>query len=142
MAIHSARFGYAPNGTYGFDDQAGDRSMDIRPSETATATQLHSILRPHPETGRLGIFGCLGYIIGIEGMPGDEARCLIEELHAWQTRDEFVYTHRWQPGTLTMWDNRSVLHRATGGYEGYDRLLHRTTISGAAISDAAMVTSS
>jgi taurine dioxygenase len=30
---------------------------------------------------------------------------------------------------LTMWDNRSVLHRATGGYEGYDRLLHRTTIA-------------
>ena len=22
----------------------------------------------------------------------------------------------------------SILHRATGGYEGYDRLLHRTTI--------------
>jgi hypothetical protein len=22
-----------------------------------------------------------------------------------------------------------VLHRATGGYEGYDRLLHRTTIA-------------
>ena len=27
-----------------------------------------------------------------------------------------------------LWDNRSVLHRATGGYEGHDRLLHRTTI--------------
>ena len=30
---------------------------------------------------------------------------------------------------LIMWDNRSVLHRATGGYDGYDRLLHRTTIA-------------
>jgi taurine dioxygenase len=28
-----------------------------------------------------------------------------------------------------MWDNRSVLHCATGGYEGHDRLLHRTTIA-------------
>jgi len=27
-----------------------------------------------------------------------------------------------------LWDNRSVLHKATGGYEGHDRLLHRTTI--------------
>ncbi|MEO1305615.1 MAG: TauD/TfdA family dioxygenase, partial [Pseudomonadota bacterium] len=26
------------------------------------------------------------------------------------------------------WDNRSVIHMATGGYDGYDRLLHRTTI--------------
>jgi taurine dioxygenase len=29
---------------------------------------------------------------------------------------------------LLMWDNRSVLHMATGGYSGYERLLHRTTI--------------
>ena len=31
-------------------------------------------------------------------------------------------------GVLVIWDNRSVLHSATGGYDGYDRLLHRTTI--------------
>jgi taurine dioxygenase len=37
---------------------------------------------------------------------------------------------------LVMWDNRCVLHRATGGYEGHDRLLHRTTIGyNAAVSD-------
>ncbi len=27
-----------------------------------------------------------------------------------------------------MWDNRSVLHMATGGDEGLARLLHRATI--------------
>ena len=27
-----------------------------------------------------------------------------------------------------MWDNRCVLHKATGGFEGHERLLHRTTI--------------
>ena len=40
-----------------------------------------------------------------------------------------LFIHRWQAGMLVMWDNRSVLHAATGGYDGYDRLLHRTTIS-------------
>jgi taurine dioxygenase len=30
---------------------------------------------------------------------------------------------------VTLWDNRSVLHRATGGYDGYPRLLHRITIA-------------
>jgi taurine dioxygenase len=30
---------------------------------------------------------------------------------------------------LLMWDNRSVLHSASGGYQGYKRLLHRTTIA-------------
>ena len=131
MAIHSARQGYASTGIYGEADQQTDRSMDIRPSDTALATQLHPIIREHPETGRLGIFSCIGYIIGIEGMPDDEARDLLIELYQWQTRDEFVYRHRWQPEMLTMWDNRSVLHCATGGYDGHDRLLHRTTIGAA-----------
>ena len=129
LAVHSARGGYAPDGIYGDTDQQTDRSMDIRPSDTAMATQLHPIIRAHPETGRLGIFGCIGYIIGIDGMPDDEARDLLFELYQWQTRDEFVYRHRWQPNMLVMWDNRSVLHKATGGYDGHDRLLHRTTIA-------------
>jgi taurine dioxygenase len=128
MAIHSARGGYAPSGSYGTKDQQTDRSMSIRPSETAMATQLHPVIRDHPETGRKGLFSCIGYIIGIEGMTEDDARSLLLELHAWQTRDEFTYTHKWEPNMLVMWDNRSCLHRATGGYDGHDRLLHRTTI--------------
>ena len=130
MAVHSARGGYAPDGTYGADDQATDRSMDIRPSVEAMATQLHPIIREHPETGRLGVFSCIGYIIGIEGMADGAARELLFELYAWQTRDEFQYRHAWQQDMLTMWDNRSVLHKATGGYDGHHRLLHRTTIAG------------
>lgn len=128
MAIHSAKNAYAPSGTYGEADQKTDRSMDIRPSEEAEATQLHPIIREHPETGREGLYSCVGYICGIEGLSEAEAVPLLMELYHWQTRDEFVYRHRWEPGMLVMWDNRSVLHRATGGYEGQARLLHRTTI--------------
>lgn len=128
IAIHSARGPYAPDGQYGERDHEADRSMDIRPSEKAYETHLHPIIRRHPETGREGLFSCYGYIIGIEGMPDDEARTLLAELYAWQTQEAFQYRHRWQPDMLVMWDNRSVLHRATGGYEGHDRLLHRTTV--------------
>lgn len=126
LAIHSAKNAYAPEGTYGEKDEG--RSMDIRPSEDANETRLHSIIRAHPETGRVGIFGAVGYIAGIDGMAQEDALPLLMELYAWQTRDEFVYRHKWEPNMLVMWDNRSVLHRATGGYEGHDRLLHRTTI--------------
>jgi len=128
MAIHSARGGYAPDGFYGDDDQANGRSMAIRPSSEAMATQTHPIIREHPETGRLGLFSCFGYIIGIEGMDDDEARPLLGELYGHQSQDAFVYRHVWEPDMLVMWDNRSVLHRATGGYDGHHRLLHRTTI--------------
>ncbi|MBS3962009.1 MAG: TauD/TfdA family dioxygenase [Sandarakinorhabdus sp.] len=129
MAIHSAQRAYAPEGFYGEGDKG--RSMTIRPSEAARATQLHPIIRPHPETGRPGLFGTFGYIIGIEGMADAEAVPLLLELYQWQGRQEFQYRHKWEGGMLVMWDNRSVLHAATGGYAGHARLLHRTTIAAA-----------
>ena len=128
-AIHSAKRGYAPEGMYGEGD-AADRAMDIRPSRDAEATQRHPLIRAHPETGRLGLFSCFGYIVGIEGMDDEEALPLLMELYAWQGRAEFQYRHHWEPDMLLMWDNRSLLHAATGGYAGHHRLLHRTTIAG------------
>ena len=128
QAIHSAIMGYSPAGILGDADRAAGRSMDIRPSEEAAATQLHPIIYTHPETGRESILGTVGYMIGIEGMEGDAERELLTDLYNWQTREEFRYRHQWEAGMLVMWDNRSVLHCATGGYEGHDRLLHRTTI--------------
>jgi taurine dioxygenase len=128
-AIHSARAGYSPDGYFGNQEQEADRSMRIIVSEEARDTQRHPIIRSHPETGVEGLFGCFGYIIGIEGMSDDESRDLLMEVYNWQTRDEFIYRHSWQKDMLVMWDNRSVLHKANGGYDGYDRLLHRITIA-------------
>ncbi len=127
IAVHSARLPYAPDGTYGVKDKG--RSMDIRPSEAALAEQTHPLVPAHPETGRRGFYSTLGYIVGIEGMEQSAAIALLMELQSWQGDPRFTYTHKWEPGMLVMWDNRSVLHRATGGYEGHRRELHRTTIA-------------
>jgi taurine dioxygenase len=128
VAIHSAKRAYAPDGAYGEGDKA-KRSMDIRPSAQAEAVQHHPLIRAHPETGRLGLFSCFGYIIGIQGMTDEEALPLLIELYHWQGSEPFHYVHKWEKNMLLMWDNRSVLHAATGGYAGHDRLLHRTTIA-------------
>ncbi len=127
VAIHSARAPYSKSGVYGEKDDA-TRSMDIRPSDDALVEQRHPIIRSHPETGREGIFGCVGYIVGIDDMEPAESLALLGELYQWQTREEFQYRHKWKANMLVMWDNRSVLHMATGGYDGHARLLHRTTI--------------
>lgn len=126
-AIHSAARGYAPNGLYGESDK--DRSMAIRPSEAALARHSHPLIRRHPETDEDVLFCSLSYVVGIEGMREDRAMELIVELHQWCERDEFVYRHKWEPGMWVMWDNRCLNHKATGGYEGYRRELHRTTIA-------------
>lgn len=123
-AIHSARGGYAPDGAYGEDDSP--RAMRIIYSDEAYQTQTHPLIRRHPETGMDAVYSTHGYIIDLEDVP--EAFELLRELADWQYREEFQYRHRWEQGMLVMWDNRSILHRATGGYEGHERLLHRTTI--------------
>jgi taurine dioxygenase len=127
QGIHSARRGYARDGMYGERDQG--RSMAIRYGDDALATQAHPIARVHPETGRTALFVSPGYTIGIEGLADAEAQPLLMELFRHQVREDFVYRHRWQTGMLLMWDNRCVVHAATGGYDGHARLLHRITVA-------------
>ena len=126
-AIHSARKGYAKDGMYGERDKG--RSMAIKYGDSALKTQLHPLARPHTETGRLALYVSPGYTIGIDGISDDEAVPILKELYAHQARPEFVYRHKWAEGMLVMWDNRSVIHAATGGYEGHRRLLHRITVA-------------
>ena len=127
-AVHSARNAYAPDGMYGEADRESGRSMTIIASSDAEATQTHDVIRTHPETGQETLFGAAGYITGFEDMTDDEGWALLTELYRWQTRQEFQYRHKWRENMLVMWDNRCLLHMATGGYPGHARLLHRTTI--------------
>ena len=127
IGIHSARRGYSPAGQYG--DRDVGRSMRIVASDDAMACTRHPIVRRHPETGRPALFVSMGYTIGIEGMADDEAQDLLIALFRHQAQERFVHRVVWQPGMLTMWDNRSVIHRATGGYEGHRRVLRRITIA-------------
>ena len=126
QGVHSARRGYSRQGRYG--EQDAGRSMAIKFDDSALATQLQPVARRHPETGRTALYVSPGYTIGIAGLPDAEAQALLAELFAHQGQDRFVYRHRWQPGMLLMWDNRCLVHAATGGYPGHRRLLHRITV--------------
>ena len=129
QGVHSARHGYSPRGAYGDRDRDSGRTMAIRISEEALATQLHPLVRRHPETGRPALFVSLAYTIGIDGMDDAEALALIGELLPYTQAPEVSYRHRWEPGMVVLWDNRCLLHAATGGYEGHRRELHRLTIA-------------
>jgi taurine dioxygenase len=134
--VHSARRGYAKDGAYGTKDQG--RSMTIVSSDDALATQRHPLVRTHPETGRKALFCSIGYTIALEGTMPDGSELgreagheLLVDLYRHCAQPEFVYRHRWSPGMVTLWDNRCLLHAATGGYDGHRRLLQRITIADA-----------
>lgn len=108
------------------------------PRPKLTAAQLaetpdvaHPIVRTHPFTGRRALYVTKGECIGIEGVPEDEGRAVIEELHDHCIRPAFQYRHQWRTGDLLMWDNATAMHLAICDYAlPQRRLMHRTTVIG------------
>ena len=90
----------------------------------------HPIVRTHPETGRKAIF--LGdHAESVEGMDYAAGRKMIEELNEVITPRSSVYTHQWSPRECMVWDNRALLHRATGfDTARHKRVMRRCTING------------
>jgi taurine dioxygenase len=127
-AIHSAAFAYGPRGVLAKD--ADRRTMKILVSEEAEKTETHPLVRRHPVTGRKALFVNPVYTVAIEGLHPDENFTLLKFLYDHMTKDEFVHRHRWQPDMLVLWDNRSTMHFADGGYDGHRRVMHRTTLAG------------
>ena len=125
--IHSAKIPYADDGFYALEKE--ERSMKILPSKEAKATFSHPMIKVHPETKKECLFINPVYTINIEGFSEDESQQLLWELYEHMIQDQFIYEHVWNENMLIMWDNRTVMHQATGGYDGYDRLLHRITLA-------------
>ena len=125
--IHSAKIPYADDGFYALEKE--ERSMKILPSKEAKATFSHPMIKIHPETKKECLFINPVYTINIEGFSEDESQQLLWELYEHMIQDQFVYEHVWNADMLIMWDNRTVMHQATGGYDGFDRLLHRITLA-------------
>ena len=127
-AVHSAALPYGPRGVFANDTEK--RTMKIRVSEEAEQTEIHPLVRTHPVTGRKALFVNPVYTVAIEGLEPAENFTILKFLYDHMTQDEFVYRHQWEPSMLVLWDNRSTLHFAKGGYDGHLRVMHRTTLAG------------
>ena len=120
-ALHNLDFSRTRR--HGEDPMSAEQKAKVPPV-------AHPIVRTHPETGRKAIF--LGdHAQEIEGMDYEEGRALIEEINALITPRTGVYTHAWNPRECMVWDNRCLLHRATGFDEArLKRVMRRCTING------------
>jgi taurine dioxygenase len=88
----------------------------------------HPAARTHPDTGRKALYVSRSHTVRFRDMSEEESRPLIDFLQAHQTRPEFTCRVRWQPGTLTIWDNRCTQHSAVNDYHGQRRRMRRLTV--------------
>ncbi|MGD0431330.1 MAG: TauD/TfdA family dioxygenase [Acetobacteraceae bacterium] len=110
--------------TLGFDD--------LTQAERATMRPVRQVLtRTHPVSGRRSIY-LASHIGTIIGWPVPEARAFIRDLTEHATQRQFVYSHKWRPFDLVMWDNRCTMHRVRRYNAALVRDMRRTTVAGVA----------
>ena len=108
-----------------------DRPALTADEVAAWADMPQPLIRKHPVSGRKVIYAGGNVPWRIKGLPFEESAPLVTFLQEFSTQERFTYRHRWLPGDLLVWDNRSVLHKATEyDQHRHRRLLHRTTTAG------------
>ena len=91
----------------------------------------HPCVRTHPETGRRALYLGNTLVRRFAGKSERESQGLLNEINDFATSARFCYRHRWRPGDVVFWDNRSMVHRACSFDDTRERRrMHRTTIRG------------
>lgn len=115
---------------YGWSRSKVDPGLVTEEERRAVPPVRQAMVLDHgPELGRSLYLGA--HAARVEGMDEAAGRALIDELMTFCTQERFVYSHKWRPHDLVLWNNRAVLHRATP-FRGSDEARHmvRTTIAG------------
>lgn len=89
----------------------------------------HPVVRIHPETGERVMYvneGTTCYILDLEDAEELELRRLLCDQ---VKRPEYQVRFQWRPGSIAVWDNRSVQHYATGNYSE-PRHMERVAVCG------------
>jgi taurine dioxygenase len=128
-AAHSASRAYDPR-TTGDAKYRGEAPITYTYSDAIYDEVEHPVVRTHPETGRRSLYVNAMFTQRIVGLAAHESRALLEMIYAHAARPEFSCRLRWAPGSLAIWDNRSVQHYAIDDYADFERVMYRVTLGG------------
>jgi taurine dioxygenase len=128
-AFHTADHVYKADGLYAQTDQGKAlRGQDIRTGA------VHPVVIRHPVTGRRLLYVNGAFTINFVGQTREESLPLLQTLLDAAVREDNQCRVEWQPGTVTIWDNRTTWHNALNDYHGHAREMHRITLSGEALA--------
>jgi alpha-ketoglutarate-dependent 2,4-dichlorophenoxyacetate dioxygenase len=75
----------------------------------------HRLVQIHEPSGRKNLY-ITSYAHHIEGISTEEGQKLLDELREHCIKEKYRFDLHWEnPGDVAIWDNTSVLHRATKG---------------------------
>ena len=90
----------------------------------------HPVVRTHPETGAKSLFVNALFTTHLEGFTDLESRELLAFLYRHIVTAEHTVRLQWAPGTIAIWDNRSVQHKPVNDFFPQHRRMHRVTLQG------------
>ena len=126
--VFSASLKHRPGG----DRAAHHRKITAMPvtnSENADRFESkHPIVRTHPQTGKKALYCSSLHTLRLDEMSERESRPLINMLNDHEVTPEFCCRLQWEPGQLTIWDNRATMHHAVNDYHGTRREMRRLTV--------------
>lgn len=101
------------------------------PAEVAAWPDVSQpMVRRHDVSGRRAVYAGGSVPWRIEGMPEADSAPLVTFVQEFSVQPRFTYRHRWLPGDVIVWDNRSAMHKATAYDErAHRRRMHRTTFT-------------
>jgi taurine dioxygenase len=125
VGIHSAGPQYADGGA-----STVHKAMKTKQADLADRFVAHPVVRTHPESGRKALYVNQAFTVSIADLHADESAHLMRFLLRHATKEIFTCRLQWEPGTVAMWDNRSVQHYALFDYAGQRRHMRRVTVKG------------
>jgi len=135
--LHTMRAEHTSRIAFGQRAVANDTNGRIGNADLATQDAVHPVIIKHPLSGRSALYVNTDFTTNFEGWTVKESEPLLKFLWAHASDPVFTCRFRWEAGSMAIWDNRAVQHRALNDYQGQRRVMHRITLEGEAIGAAA-----